>query len=466
MLPRFGANYACLRLPMRQNDSLTEGNIFRTLIQFALPVLLALFLQALYGGVDLLVVGQFAETADVSGVATGSMLMQTITGFITGLSMGVTILVGRRIGQQRPEDAGRAIGGGIFFFLLLAVLFTGGIVIGAEGLARFMNAPEEAFAQTVTYIRICGAGSLFILAYNLLGSIFRGLGDSTTPLITVAIACVLNIFGDLFFVAVLDMATAGAALATVLAQAVSVLASLLLIRRKTLPFTFTRHHIRFDREVIGTELRLGIPVGLQDLLVGISFLVIQMIINGIDVVSSAGVGVAEKICAFVMLVPSAYMQSMAAFTAQNRGAQKPERARKALGYGIATSIAVGLVIAYVSFFHGDLLSRLFSKDPAVIAASHNYLRAYSIDCLLTPFLFCFIGYFNGCGKTLFVMLQGILGAFGVRVPVVYFVSLIPGVSLFQIGLGTPASTTVQITLCLIMFFHMNRKERAQLRPDL
>lgn len=450
---------------MKRSPSLTEGNIFRSLFQFALPVLLALFLQALYGGVDLLVVGQFAETADVSGVATGSMLMQTITSFITGLSMGVTILVGRRIGERKPEEAGQAIGGGIFFFLLLAVLFTGGIVIGAEGLARFMNAPEEAFVQTTTYIRICGAGSLFILAYNLLGSIFRGLGDSTTPLITVAIACVLNIFGDLFFVAVLDMATAGAALATVLAQAVSVFASLVLIRRKPLPFTFTRHHIRFDRKVIGTELRLGLPVGLQDLLVGISFLVIQMIVNGIDVISSAGVGVAEKLCAFVMLVPSAYMQSMAAFTAQNRGAQKPERARKALCYGILTSIAVGLVIGYFTFFHGDLLSRIFSKDAAVIAASHSYLKAYAIDCLLTPFLFCFTGYFNGCGKTLFVMIQGILGAFGVRVPVVYLVSLIPDISLFQIGLGTPASTTVQITLCLIMFFRMSRKERNQLRPN-
>lgn len=447
---------------MKRASSLTEGNIFRSLFQFALPVLLALFLQALYGGVDLLVVGQFAETADVSGVATGSMLMQTITGFITGLTMGITILVGRRIGERKPEEAGRAIGGGIFFFLLLAVVLTIAIVAGAESLARFMHAPEEAFAQTTTYIRICGAGSLFILAYNVLGSIFRGIGDSTTPLITVAIACVLNIFGDLFFVAVLDMATAGAALATVLAQAVSVLASLVFIRRKTLPFSFSRRYIRFDRAVIGMELRLGLPVGLQDLLVGISFLVIQMIVNGIDVVSSAGVGVAEKLCAFVMLVPSAYMQSMAAFTAQNRGAQKPERAKKALGYGILTSIAVGLVIGYFTFFHGDLLSRIFSKDTAVIAASHSYLKAYAIDCLLTPFLFCFTGYFNGCGKTLFVMIQGILGAFGVRVPVVYLVSLIPGVSLFQIGLGTPASTIVQITLCLIMFFYLSRKEREQL----
>lgn len=447
---------------MKRSSSLTEGNIFRSLFQFALPVLLALFLQALYGGVDLLVVGQFAETADVSGVATGSMLMQTITGFITGLTMGITILVGRRIGERKPEEAGRAIGGGIFFFLLLAVVLTIAIVAGAESLARFMHAPEEAFAQTTTYIRICGAGSLFILAYNVLGSIFRGIGDSTTPLITVAIACVLNIFGDLFFVAVLDMATAGAALATVLAQAVSVLASLVFIRRKTLPFSFSRRYIRFDRAVIGMELRLGLPVGLQDLLVGISFLVIQMIVNGIDVVSSAGVGVAEKLCAFVMLVPSAYMQSMAAFTAQNRGAQKPERAKKALGYGILTSIAVGFLIGYFTFFHGDLLSRIFSKDAAVIAASHSYLKAYAIDCLLTPFLFCFTGYFNGCGKTLFVMIQGILGAFGVRVPVVYLVSLIPGVSLFQIGLGTPASTIVQITLCLIMFFHLSRKEREQL----
>lgn len=447
---------------MKRSSSLTEGNIFRSLFQFALPVLLALFLQALYGGVDLLVVGQFAETADVSGVATGSMLMQTITGFITGLTMGITILVGRRIGERKPEEAGRAIGGGIFFFLLLAVVLTIAIVAGAESLARFMHAPEEAFAQTTTYIRICGAGSLFILAYNVLGSIFRGIGDSTTPLITVAIACVLNIFGDLFFVAVLDMATAGAALATVLAQAVSVLASLVFIRRKTLPFSFSRRYIRFDRAVIGMELRLGLPVGLQDLLVGISFLVIQMIVNGIDVVSSAGVGVAEKLCAFVMLVPSAYMQSMAAFTAQNRGAQKPERAKKALGYGILTSIAVGFLIGYFTFFHGDLLSRIFSKDAAVIAASHSYLKAYAIDCLLTPFLFCFTGYFNGCGKTLFVMIQGILGAFGVRVPVVYLVSLIPGVSLFQIGLGTPASTIVQITLCLIMFFYLSRKEREQL----
>ena len=251
---------------MGRPRSLTEGNIFSSLIRFAVPVLFTLFLQALYGGVDLLVVGQFAQTADVSGVATGSMLLQTVTMVVTGLSMGITILVGERIGRREPEDAGRAIGGGICLFACFAVLLTAVLVGGAEVLARLMHAPEHAFHQTVLYIRICGAGSLFIVAYNVLGSIFRGIGDSRTPLLTVAIACVINIFGDLLLVAGFHMGAAGAALATVAAQTVSVLVSLFLIRlrRRSLPFAFSRRHLRFHRDIIGAELRLGTPVALQE----------------------------------------------------------------------------------------------------------------------------------------------------------------------------------------------------------
>ena len=442
---------------MEKTRNLTEGKILGSLIRFALPVLLALFLQALYGGVDLLVVGQFAETADVSGVATGSMLMQTVTMIITGLSMGITVLVGRKIGERNPKQAGRAIGGGICLFAVFAVVLTLLLAGGAEIISHLLHAPEEAFSQTSMYIRICGAGSVFIVAYNVLGSIFRGIGDSQTPLITVAIACVLNIVGDLLFVAVFHMGTAGAALATVLSQAVSVVLSFLIIRKKALPFVFSRQDIRFDRNIIGTELKLGAPVALQELLVGISFLIIQMIVNSISVVASAGVGVAEKVCVFLMLVPSAYMQS--AFVAQNMGARHPERARKALGYGIATAVAVGIVMAYISFFHGDLLSSFFAKDSAVITDSHSYLKAYAIDCMLTPILFCFMGYYNGCGKTLFVMLQGAFGAFCVRIPIVYLMSHMAGANLFQIGLGTPASSVVQIVLCLAMFLYLKQKNK-------
>ncbi len=441
---------------MEGKYALTEGNIFSSLMRFAIPVLFAMFLQALYGGVDLLIVGRFAQTADVSGVATGSALMQTVTSVISGLTMGITILVGQRIGEKQPEKAGHAVGGGIVLFAVVAVLLTAVVGLGAEAFARFLHAPEEAFGQTVSYIRICGVGLSFIIAYNVLGGIFRGIGDSKTPLVTVAIACVLNIIGDLLFVAVFHMGAAGAALATVIAQAVSVLASLALIKKRDLPFKLSRRDIRFDKEVIGRELTLGAPIALQDLLVGVSFLVIQAIVNSISMTASAGVGVAEKICMFIMLVPISYMQSMSAFVAQNMGAEKPERAKKALGYGIATAFAACALMGAFTFFRGDLLSLVFARDAAVVAASHDYLKAYAIDCLLVPILFCFAGYFNGCGKTTFVMLQGIIGAFAVRIPVVFFVSRIEGATLFHIGLGTPASTVVQIALCLALFINLAR----------
>lgn len=234
---------------MAKTQNLTEGKILNTLIRFAIPVFFTLFLQALYGGVDLLVVGQFADTSDVSGVATGSMLLSTVTMIITGLSMGITILVGERIGKGEPEEAGRAIGGGICMFAVFAVLLSVFMLACAPLLAKALHAPDEAFAQTVHYIRICGGGALFIVAYNVLGATFRGIGDSRTLLITVIIACVVNIAGDLFLVAVCKMGAAGAALATVLAQAVSVVVSFVIIRRrKRLPFAFHRDFLRFDKK--------------------------------------------------------------------------------------------------------------------------------------------------------------------------------------------------------------------------
>ncbi|MBR6528660.1 MAG: MATE family efflux transporter [Firmicutes bacterium] len=442
---------------MSKQNNIVEGNILSSLIKFALPVLAALFLQSLYGGVDLLIVGQFAETTDVSGVATGSTLMHTITMIVTGLAMGITVLVAQRIGEKKAEAAGKVIGSGIYLFAICAAIMTIVIVLGTKMLAMLMHAPEKAFGETVIYLRICGLGSIFIVAYNVLGAIFRGIGDSKTPLMTVCIACVLNIVGDLIFVAAFGMGAAGAALATVVSQAASVVISLMIISKRKLPFDFNRSYIRFDGGLIKHELRLGIPIALQELLVGVSFLIIQAIANSIDVTSSAGVGVAEKVCAFIMLVPSAYMQSMAAFVAQNVGAKKPERAKKALMYGILTSFAVGCIIGLFTFVQGDLLASIFSSDADVVNAAHDYLKAYAIDCLLVAVMFCMVGFFNGLGKTIFVMVQGIIGALGVRVPVVLFMSSLKNTSLFLIGLGTPASTFAQIIMCVGFMIYLKKQ---------
>lgn len=446
---------------MKKIENFTEGPIFTPLIKFALPVLFAIFLQAMYGAVDLLIVGQFGgDMAEVyvSAVSTGSQILHTVTAVITSLAMGLTVFVAREIGAGHKEDAGRIIGGGIWLFGLIGIVLTVVMVGCSPLLAQVMKAPVEAFDDTVSYISVCSAGTIFIVAYNLVGSIFRGLGDSKIPLMTVAIACVLNIAGDLLLVAVLNMGATGAAVATVFAQAASVVISLVIIKRWQLPFSFTKKYIRPVKEYIKTTLKLGIPIALQELLVSISFLVIMALVNNIGLTASAGVGVAEKLCIFLMLVPSAYMQSMSAFVAQNIGAKKPERARKALGYGIASSVAVGFVMWYFTYFHGDMLASIFAKDEVVISAAWDYLRAYAIDCILVSFLFCFIGYFNGCSSTTFVMLQGVIGAFGVRLPVSWIMSMQTPVSLFHIGLATPSSTIVQIVMCGVYFVILRHKQ--------
>lgn len=442
---------------MQKEHDFTQGAILPALLKFALPVLLALLLQAMYGAVDLQVVGKFGTAADISAVSTGSQIMQSVTVVITGLAMGVTVLLGQKLGEDKPEEAGRAVGSGICLFAAVALVVTALMLAAAPQLATVMHAPADAYAGTVTYVRICSGGALFIVAYNLVGSIFRGLGDSQMPLLTVFIACVLNIGGDLLLVGGFGMGVAGAAIATVFAQAVSVVLSLLIIRRKRLPFTLTRRDLRFDRAVISKILRLGSPVALQDVLVNLSFLAIIAIANSMGTIASAGVGVAEKLCAFVMLVPSAYMQSMSAFVAQNVGAGKEDRAQKALLCGVASSLAAGLVMFWAAFFHGDVLAGLFAEDTAVIAAAWEYLKAYAIDCLLTSFLFCFVGYFNGHGNTVFVMLQGFAGAIGVRLPVAFLMSRVSPGSLFHLGLSTPASTVVQIGLCLGWYLWQKRK---------
>lgn len=436
---------------MKTQNSLTEGKIIGPLLRFALPILGSLVLQAAYSAVDLLVVGKYSTTADVSAVNTAAHIMTLITFMLTGLSMGTTIIVGRHIGAGRKDEAGRAIGGAIVLFGIIGVVFSILVPSIAKPLASLMKAPEAAFYKTIDYITVCGAGLFFVVAYNLLGSIFRGLGDSKTPLLSVFIACVLNIGGDIFFVKTLGLAAKGAALATVIAQSVSVIICFFIIRKRGLPFDFGKQSFKKPGLVIRETVKLGIPIALQSMMVSLSFSVIVATVNKIGVVESAGVGVAEKVCSFVMLIPSAFSQALSAFVAQNMGAGKPERAEKGLKFSIIISLCIAVVIFYVAFFHGYLLTGIFSNDPEVISAGWDYLKAYAIDVFLTSFMFCLTGYFNGLGKTKFVMLQGVLSAFCVRVPVSILMSKILPVSLFRIGLATPAATFCQVVAGLIFF---------------
>ncbi len=443
-----------------KNDFLT-GSILPALLKFSVPVLLALMLQALYGAVDLWAVGKFGATADVSAVATGSQAMQIITGLVTGLSMGSTVLLGIYVGRKDHDGAAKAIGSSLWVFGILGAALTVITVLSAPWIARVTNAPAEAFSQTVAYIRICGAGSLFIVAYNLISAIFRGLGDAKSPLCFVMIACVTNIIGDILLTKFLPLGAAGAAIATVAAQAVSVVLSLMLIRKKGLPFAVEKTHLQPDKETSGIILKLGTPIALQSMCNEISYLVLLSFVNALGEAASAGVGIAEKLVMFILLIPNSYMQSISAFAAQNDGAGQRQRAQKGLWLGMATAAVFGGILAYCSFFHGAALSALFMKggEIAVLNASAEFLKATSIECFILSVAYCFTGYFNGVERTTFVMVQGLLSIFLVKLPYAWFASTRPEPSLFQIGMSTAWAAVFTLLLCVWYYIYCGRNDK-------
>ncbi|MDD6611371.1 MAG: MATE family efflux transporter [Clostridiales bacterium] len=445
-------------------DDFTQGGIAGKLIRFMIPVLGALILQAMYGAVDLLVVGQFGTSAGISAVSTGSNIVNLITFVISSLTMGVTVLISRYLGERSEQRIGNVIGGAICFFAAFAVFMMVIMLCFAPQFAGWMRAPEEAYALTVDYIRVCGGGIAFVIAYNVISGIFRGLGNSRLPLIFVLIACIVNIIGDLVFVAGFHMDVVGAALATILAQAVSVVLSLFIIRRQKLPFTISRKQIRFNPE-IAVFLKLGAPLALQELLTNLSFLILCAIINNMGLEASSGYGIAQKIVTFVMLIPSALMQSMSAFVAQNVGAGKEKRARSATYTGMAIGMAIGVFIFLMAWFKGEIPAALFTSNPVYIERAAEYLRGFSPEAVLTCVVFSFIGYFNGHSKPIPVMLQGITASFLVRVPLSYLFSLKEGATLVDIGIAVPIASVYGIIFFSICYFitirNMRKKEQME-----
>ena len=427
------------------DSDFTQGSILPKMIKFMIPLLGALILQAMYGAVDMMVVGQFGTTAGISGVSTGGSIVNLVTFTVIGLNMGVTVLIGRYLGEKRNDRVGPVIGGAIVFFSLLGVALMVLMLLFAPQLTQLMQAPEEAVEDTILYVRICGAGLLFIIAYNVISSIFRGLGDSRLPLIFVAIACVVNIIGDLVLVAGFGLNVVGAALATVLAQAVSVVLSLLIIRKRQLPFTVSRKDISFNPE-IGRFVRLGLPIAFQEVLTQFSFLALVAFINALGLDASSGYGVANKIVNFVMLIPSSIMQSTSAMVAQNVGAGNEARCRKIMSTAIVIGLCFGVPVCAATWLAGGSLASIFASDAQVIARAAEYLRGFSLEAIVTAVLFSFIGFYNGHGETFWVMVQGLAQSFLVRLPVSYFMSIQPNASLTSIGFAAPAATIFGILI--------------------
>ena len=438
-------------------DTILQGKVFAPLLKFAIPLMLSILLQALYGAVDMIVVGKFGDTSSVSAVSNGSQIMITITEIVIGLTMGVTVLIGRFVGAKDDESAAETVGGMIKLFSAVGIVIAVVTALMADEIVLLMKVPAEAVEKTIDYVRICGSGMVFITAFNVISGLFRGLGDSKSPLKFIAIACTVNIFGDLLLCGVFKMDTTGAAVATVFAQAVSVAFSIYKMKKDGLPFKIEKRHLKRTKNAQKSIVKIGAPVAMQDFLTSVSFLIIMAIINKIGLVASASVGISERLFIFLALVPISFMYALSAFVAQNVGAKQEDRAIKGLRAGMITSFAFGVVMAAISVFAGDVLARIFEDDPIVIASAQSYMRGTAAEYMVVPFVFCFLGYFNGIGKTTFVMLEGIIAAFAVRIPLCYYLSRLPDTDLFTIGLAVPISTIASILMCLSYYVFVRKK---------
>lgn len=436
---------------------LTQGGVFKTLASFSAPFLLAYFLQTFYGLADLFIIGQYAGAPDITAVSVGSQVMHMLTVMIVGLAMGTTVMISRAVGGKDYNTVGRTIGNSITLFGGLSIIACLLLLLFLNDIVSLMFTPVESVAQTRQYLAICFAGIPFIVAYNVICSIFRGLGDSKSPMYFVAIACLLNVLLDYLFIGGMGLKAEGAAYATVIAQFSSVLFSMVLIRKYRSSFHMERRLLRPNNPSIRSILQVGLPISLQDGCIQISFIVITVIANRRGVEVAAAVGIVEKIICILFLVPSSMLSAISAIAAQNMGAGRGNRARATLRYGIYVCLIYGAFFALLLQPLSDATISLFTTEAAVILFGGQYLRAYVVDCALAGVHFCFSGYFCACGLSIISFVHNLLSIVLLRIPGSYLASVWYPDNLFPMGLAAPLGSLFSIVVCVGVYVWMRRR---------
>ncbi|MGN0549467.1 MAG: MATE family efflux transporter [Acutalibacteraceae bacterium] len=439
--------------------NLTTGSVFKNLVFFSLPYLLSYFLQSLYGTADLFIIGQFNSTDSITGVSIGSQVMHMITVMIVGLAMGATVTIGRSVGAQDSKAASRYIGNTVSLFLIGSVALTAVLLLLVKPIVSVMSTPVEAVDSTTAYLTICFIGIPFITAYNIISSIFRGLGDSKSPMYFIAIACVFNIALDCLFIGALGMGAAGAALGTALSQTVSVIVALAVMRKSKSGIKLTKDDFKFRRSVIGNILRIGFPISLQDGFIQISFIVITIIANRRGLNDAAAVGIVERIIGFLFLLPSSMLSAVSALGAQNMGAGKPKRAKLTLRYAILIVVAVGSAVVALVELTAPQLIALFDNSPDVVRLGTQYLRSYVTDCVFAGIHFCLSGYFCAIEKSGISFLHNSISIVFARVPLAYLASKKFPDNLFPMGWAAPIGSILSVLICLVAYIIINKKEK-------
>lgn len=440
-----------------QSKNLTQGSIFGNIVAFSLPYMLAYLLQILYGLADLFIIGQFCDVAETTATTNGVQVMHFLTVVIIGLVMGSTVQLARSVGANDNERASRIVGNTITLFSIIAVILAVVMLIATDFIIAALAVPQEAVNSTRHYLVISFIGVPFIVFYNLIASIFRGLGDSKRPMYFVIVACVINVALDYLFIGGMGMGAAGAAIATILAQLVSVIVAFVYIRRNGSILNISRATLRLRRACVSAIMKVGVPVALQDGFVQVAFLAITVIANSRGLNDAAAVGIVEKFIGLLFVVPSAMLSTVSAISAQNIGAGKWDRARQTLRQSIYITAGFGLVAAVVFQFVPELAVRIFTNDETVIALGGQYLKGYAWDCVMAGLHFCYSGFFTACGYSIVSFVHNVISIVCARVPLSYLASINYPDTLYPMGLAIPIGSAVSVVICVAVYYWMLRR---------
>ena len=436
--------------------NLTSGSVFQNIVWFSLPYLLSYFLQTLYGMADLFIIGQFEGVAGTTAVSIGSQVMHMITVMIVGLAMGSTVSIAQAVGANNKKQASLSVGNTVTLFMGLSVVLSAVLLLFMRPIVTVMSTPEEAVSGTVLYLTICFLGIPFITAYNIISAIFRGIGDSKSPMYFIAVACAANIGLDYLFIGVMGLDAAGAALGTTIAQAVSVIVSLTVIIKKGTGIKLRRSDLRPKRHTMKNILKVGVPVALQDGFIQISFIAITIFANQRGLNDAAAVGIVEKIIGILFLVPSSMLSTISALASQNIGAGKHDRARLTLRYVLYMTVGYGLAAATIVQFLSVPFVGLFTNDGAVQILGGQYLRSYAWDCVFAGVHFCLSGYFYAYGLSIVSFIHNSISIVCARIPLSYYAATHFPDTLFPMGCASPAGSIVSIVICVGVFVWMNK----------
>lgn len=443
---------------MNRKD-LTQGSILGNIMTFSLPYILAYFLQILYGLADLFVIGRYCNVDSTTAVSNGAQVMYLVTCVVIGLAMGTTVRTAHAIGAKDNRRASLIIGNTATLFLALSLVLAVGLLVFRNGIVSLMDTPLEAVAGTRDYLTVCFIGIPFIMAYNIIASIFRGLGDSKSPMYFVAVACVVNILLDFFFIGYCGWGAMGAALGTTLSQMASVCFALFAIRRHRQVFDVHRHDFNPRWDIISGILKIGFPIAMQDGFIQIAFIVITVIANGRGLYDAAAVGIVEKFIGLVFIVPSAMLSTVSAIASQNIGAMQVSRAQRTMWYAMGITTTYGIIVAIVLQFVPDLAVRIFSDDAQVVAMGGEYLRGYVWDCVFAGLHFCFSGFFTACGYSIISFAHNFLSIICARIPLVYLASEAYPDTLYPMGLATCLGSVLSVVICIGVYAWMSKHRK-------